>query len=114
MEECIFCRIARGEIPCTKVYETDRVIAFDDIHPAAPVHVVVIPKEHIGTLMDATPEHGDVAKELMEAVRQIATIKGVDESGFRTVVNCGKNGGQVIFHLHAHVLGGRMLSDEMG
>lgn len=114
MEDCIFCRIVKGEIPCSKVYEDDRVLAFDDIHPAAPVHVIVIPKKHIATLLDLKPGQRDIPEAILRAANEAAKIKGVDEKGFRFVINCNRDGGQVIFHLHAHVLGGRKLSDAMG
>ncbi len=114
MEDCIFCRIARGEIPCGKVYENDRVLAFDDIHPAAPVHVIIIPKQHMATLLDLKSGHQDLSEALFFAANEVARIKGVDEKGFRFVINCNSDGGQVVFHLHAHILGGRRLADSMG
>lgn len=114
MEDCIFCRIARGEIPCGKVYENDRVLAFDDIHPAAPVHVIIIPKQHMATLLDLKFGQQDLSEALFLAANEVARIKGVDEKGFRFVINCNSDGGQVVFHLHAHVLGGRRLADGMG
>jgi histidine triad (HIT) family protein len=114
MEDCIFCRIARGEIPCSKVYENDRVMAFDDIHPVAPVHVIVIPKEHVSTLLDLKSGPQGLSEALLLAANEVARSKGVDEKGFRFVINCNKEGGQVVFHLHAHVLGGRRLADGMG
>lgn len=114
MEDCIFCKIVNGDIPCSKVYENDRVLAFDDIHPAAPVHVIIIPKQHVATLLDVKSGQKDISEALFLAAGEVARIKGVDEKGFRFVVNCNRDGGQVIFHLHAHVLGGRKLSDGMG
>jgi len=114
MPDCIFCKIIRGEIPCIKVYEDDMVLAFDDIHPMAPVHVVIIPKNHIYTLMDVDTEKVDIMNNLIVAVQKVAKIKKIDASGFRTAVNCNAEGGQVVFHLHVHVLGGRKLHDELG
>jgi len=114
METCIFCKIVKGEIPCSKVYEDDRVMAFDDIHPMAPVHVIIIPKAHIPTLLDVNPTQDDVIRALYHAAQVIAKAKGVDQKGFRTVINCNKEGGQVIFHLHMHLLGGKTLIDELG
>jgi len=111
MEECIFCKIVRGEIPAAIVYESPDALAFDDVNPMAPVHVVVVPKVHVATLMDVT---GGMMDGLMAAVREVAKIKGIAAKGFRTVINCNKEGGQVVFHLHIHVLGGRTLSDDMG
>jgi len=111
MEGCIFCRIVRGEIPATVVYESSDAVAFEDVNPMAPVHVVVVPKTHVATLMDV-PD--GMMEGLMAAVREVAAVKGIAEKGFRTVINCNAEGGQVIFHLHIHVLGGRKLSDDMG
>lgn len=114
MEDCIFCRIARGEIPCAKVYENDKVLAFDDIHPAAPVHVIIIPKQHMDTLLDLKPGQQSLSEAIFLAANEVARIKAVNEKGFRFVINCNRDGGQVVFHLHAHILGGRKLADGMG
>ncbi|MEA1970262.1 MAG: histidine triad nucleotide-binding protein [Thermodesulfobacteriota bacterium] len=111
MEDCIFCKIVRGEIPANIVYESENVLAFDDVNPMAPVHVVAVPKIHVATLMDVS---GGMMDSMISAVQEIAKIKGVDKKGFRTVVNCNEDSGQVIFHLHVHILGGRKLSDDMG
>ena len=113
MEDCIFCRIINGQIPSSKVYETDRVLAFDDIHPMAPVHVIVVPKKHIPTLMDVTPEESREVEALLTGVQEVARFKGIDQRGFRTVINCNSEGGQVVFHLHIHVLGGLKLRDAL-
>jgi histidine triad (HIT) family protein len=114
MENCIFCRIVAGEIPCRKVFEDEQVLAFEDIQPMSPVHIIIIPKRHIATLMDADTEGmGDVAA-MMSAARQIARAKEVDEKGFRVVINCNAEGGQVVFHLHMHLLGGRQLQGRLG
>ncbi len=112
MKECIFCRIIRGEIPANIVYESKEALAFDDVNPMAPVHVVVVPKTHVATLMDVSD--GGMMKGLTAAVQEVAKIKGIDRKGFRTVINCNEDGGQVIFHLHVHILGGRKLTDDMG
>ena len=114
MEDCIFCKIAQGVIPSRKVYEDEVVLAFEDVNPVAPVHVVVIPKQHIPTLMDVTPESMNCVKSMIAAAQEVARIKGVDKKGFRTVINCNEEGGQVVFHLHMHVLGGRKLRGGMG
>lgn len=114
MPDCIFCKIVRGEIPCTKVYEDDKVLAFDDIHPMAPVHVIIIPKQHISTLMDIDAKNIDIVNNLIAAAQKVSQIKGIAAKGFRTVINCNAEGGQVVFHLHMHVLGGRKLQDELG
>jgi len=113
VEDCIFCKIARGEIPCNKVYEDDKVLAFDDINPMAPVHVIVIPKQHIPTLMDVARENMNIMSDIFTAVKEVAKIKKIEEKGFRTVINCNEEGGQLIFHLHMHVLGGERLKDDL-
>ena len=113
MEDCIFCRIINGQIPSSKVYETDRVLAFDDIHPMAPVHVIVVPKKHIPTLMDVTLEESREVEALLTGVQEVARFKGIDQRGFRTVINCNSEGGQVVFHLHIPVLGGLKLRDAL-
>jgi histidine triad (HIT) family protein len=113
MEECIFCRIAKGMIPCRKVYEDERVVAFEDIKPMAPVHIIIIPRRHIDTLMDVDLEGTEDLKAMMSAARVVARLKGVDRKGFRVVINCNEEGGQVVFHLHMHLLGGRKLRDDL-
>ena len=114
MAACIFCKIVQGEIPCNTVYEDDQVLAFDDIQPMAPVHVILIPKKHIATLMDIDVKNMDVTGDLMSAAQKVARIKNISDSGFRTVINCNAEGGQVVFHLHMHLLGGRKLQDPLG
>jgi histidine triad (HIT) family protein len=109
MDDCIFCKIVKGELPSSKVYEDDLVLAFDDIKPAAPVHVVVISKEHIPTLMDVKDSTKEYVNAMMAAAPKIARIKGIAERGFRVMLNCNLEGGQVVFHLHLHVLGGKKL-----
>jgi histidine triad (HIT) family protein len=113
MEDCIFCKIVNGTIPSSKVYEDAEVVAFDDIHPMAPVHVIVIPKKHIPTLLDVTAENMNAVNAMVAAAREVARIKGIDKRGFRTVINCNEEGGQVLFHLHMHVLGGKKLKDGL-
>ena len=114
MADCIFCKIIQGEIPCTKVYEDDAVLAFEDIHPMAPVHVILIPKKHVATLMDVDTVQSDIVSRLTAAAQKVAGLKNVADRGFRTVINCNAEGGQVVFHLHMHLLGGRKLEDQMG
>lgn len=114
MSDCIFCKIIRGDIPCAKVYEDDNVLAFDDIHPMAPVHVVIIPKNHFATLMDVDTGKNNIMNHLIAGAQKVAKLKKIDTKGFRTVINCNAEGGQVVFHLHVHVLGGRKLQDELG
>jgi histidine triad (HIT) family protein len=110
--DCIFCKIVKGDIPSTKVYEDDLVLAFDDIYPQAPVHVVIVPKQHIATLNDM--DNKEIWFSMLKAGQEVARIKGVAGSGYRTAINCGKDGTQLIMHVHMHVLGGRMLDSEMG
>lgn len=112
MDDCIFCKIARGEIPSSKVYENDQVFAFRDIHPQAPVHVLVIPKKHAANILEGVAK--GMTADLMEAVAQVAKLEGVEESGFRVITNCGRDGAQSVQHLHFHVLGGRQLPEQMG
>ena len=114
MKDCVFCKIVRGEIPCAKVYEDDDILAFDDIHPMAPVHVIIIPKRHVATLMDMDTAQTDMPARLLAAAQKIAVAKNIAQRGFRTVVNCNAEGGQVVFHLHMHLLGGRKLEDTLG
>ena len=97
MGDCRFCKIAAGEFPCRKVYENDKVLAFEDIHPMAPVHVILIPKGHVATLMDVDEEGMADLQSLMSAAQEVARVKKVDERGFRLVINCNREGGQVVF-----------------
>lgn len=106
----IFAKILKGEIPCQKVYEDDLVLAFDDITPQAPVHVVIIPKIEIVNLNDVDESHEKVLGRILSAARKVAEIKGIAASGYRVVMNNGEHGGQSVFHMHLHVLGGRPLS----
>ena len=114
MSDCVFCKIIKGDIPCSKVYEDDNVLAFDDIHPMAPVHVIIIPKQHIPTLMDIDSKNDDIMNNLVSAAQKVARMKSIDEKGFRAAINCNAEGGQVVFHLHMHLLGGRKLQDPLG
>ena len=106
--DCLFCRIIRGEIP-QKVYEDDQTVAFDDIHPQAPTHVLVIPKKHVVGLKEATAEDADLIGHCHLTAAKIAKQRGI-ENGYRTVLNVGAGAGQSVFHLHVHLLGGRSLS----
>ena len=106
---CLFCRIIAGEIPASKVYEDDRVIAFNDINPQAPMHVLVVPREHIETLNDLSPEHDALVGEITRRAAALAADRGYAVSGYRTVFNCRADAGQAVFHIHLHVLGGRKL-----
>jgi histidine triad (HIT) family protein len=109
MGDCLFCSIVAGKIPATIVHETDKTLAFRDITPRAPVHVLVIPKEHIDSLLAIKPSHADTIAEIHQVVQAVARQEKVDEKGFRMVVNNGKDSGQAVGHLHYHVLAGRKL-----
>jgi histidine triad (HIT) family protein len=98
-----------GEIKPDTVFENDKVLAFRDINPQAPTHILVIPKEHIATINDLDESHRDLVGELYLAAREIARAEGIDESGFRTVINCNEDSGQTVFHVHLHLLGGRRM-----
>ena len=108
MSDCLFCRIPKKEIPSKAVYEDEQVYAFEDINPAAPVHVLIIPKKHISTLNDISDGDKELAGHLLFVAGKIAKEKGFAEAGYRTVFNVNKDGGQVVFHLHLHLLGGRL------
>lgn len=110
MADCIFCKIVAGEIPAKVVFEDDQVLAFEDLNPQAPTHVLVIPKQHIATLNDLTAENASVIGHMARVAAQIARDRGFAENGYRTVMNCNHDGGQTVYHVHMHVLGGRALS----
>ena len=111
MDDCVFCRIAKGGIPAKVVYEDESVIAFDDIQPQAPVHTLVIPRAHYANMSADVP--GEVLRALFEAVPAVADVKGVAESGYRVIVNNGPDASQTVGHLHVHVIGGRALGHRM-
>ena len=111
--DCLFCKIIAGEIPGDKVYENDKVFAFRDIHPQAPTHILVIPKEHIGSVAELTDANRDVAAKCLTAAAKIAAQEGLT-GGYRIVSNCGPDAGQTVKHLHFHILGGQRLTDQMG
>jgi len=106
---CLFCRIAAGEIPATLVHRGERVLAFRDIDPKAPVHVLVIPREHVTSLAHAGAAHQGLLGEMLALAAELARAEGIADSGYRTVLNTGRDGGQSVGHLHAHLLGGRAL-----
>lgn len=105
MSECIFCKIVRGEIPCKKVYEDEDILAFHDIHPQAPVHFMVIPKQHVASLAQTDASHAPLLGKLFAKLGELARSQGLTD-GFRTIVNTGRIGRQEVYHLHVHVLGG--------
>ncbi|SDW88511.1 histidine triad nucleotide-binding protein [Paenibacillus sp. CF384] len=107
--DCIFCKIIEGTIPSNKLFENERILAFRDIQPQAPVHTLIIPKKHIPTMNDVTDEDDAVMAELFAVARQLAKEQGIAESGYRVVNNCNGDSGQIVFHLHLHLLGGEKL-----
>jgi histidine triad (HIT) family protein len=110
MSDCLFCKIRDGKIPSKEVFSNAHVYAFEDIHPGAPVHVLIIPKKHIAKASDLSVDDKALMGELTLAANEVARIKGVSESGYRLVMNVGEGAGQTVFHLHMHVIGGRELS----
>ena len=108
--DCLFCRIVQREIPATIVYEDDRVLAFNDIDPKAPTHVLLIPKRHIESLNDLQPDDDQLVGELTRRAAALAKERGVSAGGFRTVFNTNRDAGQSVFHIHLHLLGGRRLA----
>lgn len=114
MEECIFCKIIKGELPSDKVYEDDKILAFKDINPAAPVHILVIPKEHIKSANEINDKNSDVVSHIFKIIPSIAKSQGIDEDGYRIITNIGDNGGQTVHHLHFQILGGKKLPMNLG
>ncbi|MCM1165791.1 MAG: histidine triad nucleotide-binding protein [Lachnospiraceae bacterium] len=112
MMDCLFCKIIAGEIPSTKVYEDDKILAFRDINPQAPVHILVIPKEHIGGVDELTPENSAAVAHIFAKIAEIAKNEGLTD-GYRVVSNVGEHGCQSVRHLHFHILGGRQLDGSM-
>ena len=110
MSDCLFCKIAAKEIPSTLVYEDDKVVAFNDINPHAPTHTLIIPRKHIPTLNDISPDDTALIGHMFQVAKEIARMKGIDESGYRSVFNCNPDAGQEVYHIHLHLLGGRKLS----
>ena len=112
MSNCLFCKIIAGDIPSTKVYEDERILAFRDIAPQAPTHILVIPKAHIPSVDGVTAENADVVAHIFTVIPTIAEAEGL-EGGYRVVSNCGADAGQTVHHLHFHILGGKVLNTEM-
>ena len=110
--DCIFCQIVAGKIPSQTLYQDGEVIAFRDVNPQAPVHILIIPKSHIPSLTQLTDS--TIIAHMVDVANQLAKEEGIFESGYRLVINCGREGGQLVPHLHMHLLGGRMLSDALG
>ena len=112
-EKCIFCKIIKGKIPSSKVYEDEEVLAFNDINPAAPIHVLVIPKKHIASLADMEEVDQKIISKIYKVINEIAEKQGFKEKGYRVIVNCGKDGGQEVGHLHFHLLAGKQLGEKI-
>ena len=112
MADCLFCKIVAGDIPSTKVYEDELVLAFRDIAPQAPAHILVIPKVHIGSVAEVTADNSSVVAHIFEVIAKVAEAEGL-KNGYRVVSNCGDHAGQTVHHLHFQILGGKQLSLEM-
>lgn len=112
MSDCLFCKIVAGEIPSTKVYEDETVLAFRDIAPQAPTHILVIPKTHIASVAEITAENSTIVSHIFEVIAKVAAAEGLKD-GYRVVSNCGDHAGQTVHHLHFHILGGKQLALEM-
>lgn len=113
MEDCIFCKIIKREIPSSIVYEDSEIIAFRDVNPQAPVHILVIPKKHISALINLKEEDELLIGKIYTVINKIVKQEGIDERGFRVIVNCGEDGGQEVKHLHFHILGGKKLGTKI-
>ena len=113
MDDCIFCKIVKGEIPSEKVYEDEKVLAFKNINPVTPIHVLVIPKNHFKDVLDVKEEDKEIIADLFQSINKIAKILGIEENGFRVINNCGKDAGQEVMHLHFHLLAGKKLGAKI-
>jgi histidine triad (HIT) family protein len=112
--DCIFCHIVDGKIPSDIVYQDEKVIAFRDINPQSPVHILIIPREHFTSLADITEKEASLMGHMLVVANKLARDEGISGTGYRLVMNCGKQGGQLVPHLHLHVMGGRQLSGQLG
>ncbi|ADL07676.1 histidine triad nucleotide-binding protein [Thermosediminibacter oceani] len=108
--DCIFCKIVRKEVPAAVVYEDNDILAFKDINPQAPIHLLIIPKQHLTSIMDIDDSNGDIVKKILLVAKNLARKNNIDNKGFRLVVNTGNDGGQTVHHLHFHLLGGRFMT----
>ena len=113
MEDCIFCKIIKGDIPADKVYEDDEILAFKDINPAAPIHILVIPKKHINNLLEIQAEDEILITKIYKVINKIVKDMNIEKDGFRVIVNCGRDAGQEVMHLHFHILAGKKLGDKI-
>ena len=113
MDDCLFCKIINGDIPCNKVYEDNDILAFYDVNPATPIHILVIPKKHIVSVIDVKLEEGFIISKIFSVINEIAKNMKFDNDGFRVITNCGNDSGQEVKHLHFHVLAGRNLGSKI-
>ena len=113
MEDCVFCKIIEGQIPSEKVYEDEEIIAFKDIQPAAPIHILVVPKKHIATLLEVSEEDSRLIAKIFQTINKIAKDLGLEKDGFRVIANCGKDSGQEVMHIHFHLLAGRKMGPKI-
>lgn len=113
-DDCLFCKIVDGSIPSDKLFEDDNFIAFRDINPQSRVHILVVPKRHIAKLSDCLESDGELLSGLLLTANMVARDEGIDQSGYRVVINSGEEGGQVVFHVHLHLMGGEKLGGKMG
>ena len=113
MDDCLFCKIVKGDIPSEKVYEDSEILAFKDINPAAPIHILVIPKKHITSLAHMEKEDEAIVGKIYGVINNIAKEQGFKENGYRVIVNCGKDGGQEVMHLHFHLLAGKQFGEKI-
>jgi histidine triad (HIT) family protein len=114
MNDCIFCKIIAGEIPSEKVFDDQQVTAFRDIHPVAPTHILIIPNKHIASINELTPDDEQLVGHLFTTGKALAKEEGIDESGYRLIINVGPDGGQEVYHLHLHLIGGQKMRHPMG
>jgi histidine triad (HIT) family protein len=113
-QDCIFCKIIAGEIPSTKVFEDEQVFAFHDIHPSAPVHILLVPKKHIASINELEDSDECLVGHMFTAAQEVARQEGIAETGYRSIINTGPDAGQEVFHLHLHLLGGQRMRHPMG
>ena len=113
MDNCLFCKIVKGEIPSEKIFENEDVLCFKDINPVAPIHILVIPKKHIASLLEVDKEDGRLIAKIYETINKIARDLEFEKDGFRVITNCGKDAGQEVMHLHFHVLAGKKLGTKI-
>lgn len=110
MTDCIFCKIANGALPANIIYQDEKIIAFDDIYPKAPQHKLIIPRKHIATLNDLTPNDKGLIEDMIAVSQKLAVDLNIDQNGYRVLINCNRDGGQVVYHLHLHLMGGKPLT----